>query len=136
MNLKQLLNPNSMGLITSLLSGKKVEPEKIFKTISTFITDESVKEVAFKIHQVYKQESDKLGVGHSIKIVVEPDEKRGLKLAFWDYVAATNSLMNELYIAELTAIQVNVFIAQLFGVEYTPNSEADTGNEIGERINN
>lgn len=113
----KLFSGNNMGLIMSMISGGTPDTGKILEAVSEMITDENVLSVVQELHKKYAEESARLGAGHFMSMSLVPVAERGLVLKLWDHDGYVNKpkLHKEIFLAEITAADVQAFMKQQQG---------------------
>lgn len=119
-----ILSGNNLGLLMSMLTSGKIDMAKLMPIISGMLTPENIQQAVVELHKAYAQQLEKLPEGHRLKVVLEPDQQRGLKLVFWDYSPdnAATKAYDDIYLAEVTPEQLQTLLKMLFAEQ--PQAEA------------
>lgn len=134
MKLLNLLSGN-MGLLMGMLTSGKIDMAKLMPIISGLLTPENIQQAVVELHKAYAQQLEKLPEGHRLKIVLEPDQQRGLKLVFWDFAPDNTAVKayDDIYLAEVTPEQLQSLLNMLFAAQ--SNTVYDTYNTVDVTVN-
>lgn len=128
MKLFNILSGNNLGLLMGMLTSGKIDMAKLMPIISGLLTPENIQQAIVELHKAYAQQLEKLPEGHRLKVVLEPDQQRGLKLVFWDYSPdnAATKAYDDIYLAEVTPEQLQKLLKMLFSPEQPQQVEVNT----------